>query len=524
MLIPTPPGAAWTERANEVAALKSSFRYAQAETKLRSILRDYPDQPGPLSQLLQVQLVLLDQEGATTTARKLSTLRDLPEVHRDYFAAFALDIEKEEPGLRPKARSKYLEISSEEGAREALSKLDFLHPMADEPAAEMRQAIAATLNDEVPAKTLFSIMLTKTPSEGAPYQTAGGTLALLSRQTDKPPRAFVMMFDSHGTEAVFDQIVGALATVSELEDPGAPRTFHYTQALDRARARMRKQEDGTFEQLKFSEVSRALAEDFLNLPFPALEGLTPLQAVEEEPKRAMVRAVLTHLEGAHHLVIDLETIDWIYEKLQLTRPGAELEDEQGRLKITTFLELARADVSKLNDVQLTRLLATCLSMNIENVSYRASKEFLKRPRLPETEPMRGAALNVMSYYADTADDALSLLEQLEEAIVAQEKSAGQVIMRRFTLLNNLGREEEASQALAVAFQKYPNDPYLVSLMRYIMQQSQRGPGEPTINDMELLSRMQRRNEAEPEPESSLVLPGQAGPGEAGKSKLWLPGS
>ena len=523
-LIPAPPGAAWTERANEVASLKSSFRYAQAETKLRSILRDYPDQPAPLSQLLQVQLVLLDQEGAAATARKLSALRELSEVQRDYFAAMALDIEKDQPGLRPKARAKYFEISSEEAAREALGKLDFLHAMADEPAAEMRQAIASTLNDEVPAKTLYSVMLTKTPSGGAAYETAGGSLALLGRQTDKPPRAFIMMFDVYGSEDAFERIVGALGTVSEMEDPAAPRDFHYTQGLDRARARVRKAEDGKLEQLKFSEVSQAIADDFLHFPFPSLGDLTPLQAVEEEPKRAMVRAILTHLEGAHHLVVELEIIDLIYEKLQLTRPTAELEDEQGRLSITTFLEMARADVAKLTDAQLTRLMATCLAMNIENVSYRAAKELLGRSRSPEIEAMRSAALNVMSYYADTAEDALSLLEQLEEALVAQEKSPGQVIMRRFSLLNNLGREHDASEVLRNAFQKYPNDPYLLSLMRYIMQQSQRGPGEPTINDLELLSRMQRRHEAEPEPESSLVLPGQAGGEEAGKSKLWLPGS
>ncbi|MGN6548002.1 MAG: YecA family protein [Aureliella sp.] len=524
ILIPTPAGAAWTERANEVASLKSSFRYAQAETKLRSILRDYPDQPGPLSQLLQVQLVLLDQEGATATARKLSMLRELPEVQRDYFAAMALDIEREQPGLEPKMLAKYFEIGSEESAREALGKLDLVRAAADEQSLEMRHTLAATLKDEVPAKTLYTILVTKTSSDGTSYRTSGGSLALLGRQTDKPPRAFIMMFDSAGAEAIFDQLVAAVGVVSELEDPGAPRTFHYLHALDRNRARFRVEENDNATYLTFSEVGRAIGEEFLNIPFPALGGLTPLQAVEEEPKRAMVRAVVTHLEGAHHLVLDLATIDGIYEKLQLTRPVAELEDEQGKLKITTFLELARADVTKLSDSQLMRLLATCLSMNIENVSYRASKELLKRPRSSEVEPMRAPALNVMSYFSDSVDETLTLLEELEQVLVAQHQSAGEVIMRRFTLLNSQGRQEEASEMLRSSFQKYPNDPYLLSLMRYIMQQSQRGPGEPTVNDFELMSRMQRRHEAEPEPESSLVLPGQAAPGEAGKSKLWLPGS
>jgi hypothetical protein len=394
----------------------------------------------------------------------------------------------------------------------------------DEQSLEMRQSLAATLRDEVPAKTFFTVGLTKTLSAGTTYETSGGTVALFGRQTDKPPRAFIMLFDSHDGPAVLEPIVAACGMVSELPDPSAPRDFHYTQPLDRARMRIRKAEDGGFERMNFSEVSQAIADDFLNLPFPALDGLSLLQAVEEEPKRAMVRAILTHLEGSHHIVLDLQTIDSIYERLQLTRPTAELEDAQGKFKIATFLELARADVHQLNDLQLTRLLATGLGMNIENVSYRASKELLSRPRSPEFETVRGAALNVMSFYADTPEETLALLQQLEEALVEAEQSPGQVIMRRFAMLNSLGREGEAGEALRNAFQKYPNDPYMISLMRYIMQQSQRGPGEPTINDMELLSRMQRRHEVEPEPESSLVLPGQSGQGEAGKSKLWLPGS
>lgn len=116
---------------------------------------------------------------------------------------------------------------------------------------------------------------------------------------------------------------------------------------------------------------------------------------------------------------------------------------------------------------------------------------------------------------------MSLLEQLEQALVARNQSPGTVVIRRFSLLTELGRTGEARDTLSVAFQKYPNDPQLISLGQYIGQQMQR-EYDSIVDDGQLLSRMSRRSDTESE--SGLVLPGQETAAEPGKSKLWLPGS
>ena len=518
---PTPPGAAWAERTNEVNALISAFRYAQAETKLRSILRDYPDQAGPLTQLLQVQVVLLDQDGATTTARKLSLLRDLPEAQRDYFAAMALEFEVGQPGLRPKARTRYCEIASDEAAREALSKLETVKSIPEEFAQEMKEIMASSVNDEVPAKATYNVLTPKTLASGKQYEAGAGTLALFGRQTDKPARALIIVFDMPDTQTLFDQLVEAVGPVNDIEDPRSPRLYNYTDVLDRFR--VQKSPDGAPVGLNIDEKSEAISEDFLNLALPALGGLTPLQAVEEEPKRALVRAVLTHFEAAQHIVTAAGTIDRVYQRLQFTRPNELVIDEQGEFKARTLLELTRVNIENLSNAQLGRLFASAMNLNIQNLAYWIAKDLLQRPASRETDMLRAPALSVLSQNADSAEEALSLLQQLEVALAEQGQSPGPIVMRRFSLLTSLGRNEEAQAYLRTAISEYPDDPHLISVIQYLSQQAQRGGySDAAVDDGQLLSRMARRSE--PESESGLVLPGQEQGAESGKSKLWLPGS
>ncbi len=58
-IIDSTTGVPWKERLAEVVALARSFRYEQAETKLHAILRDFPNQPGPLSHLLRAKWLSL---------------------------------------------------------------------------------------------------------------------------------------------------------------------------------------------------------------------------------------------------------------------------------------------------------------------------------------------------------------------------------------------------------------------------------------------------------------------------------
>ncbi len=120
-LIEDTPGAGWKERLSEVLALVRTFRYPQAETKLRVILRDFPDQPGPMSHLLRAQYAQLDQTGAYATAKKLSENLQVSADDRAYFLALAYEIEPEQKSLDTPAVVRFAEVDSDERVHQAIS-------------------------------------------------------------------------------------------------------------------------------------------------------------------------------------------------------------------------------------------------------------------------------------------------------------------------------------------------------------------------------------------------------------------
>ena len=75
--------------------------------------------------------------------------------------------------------------------------------------------------------------------------------------------------------------------------------------------------------------------------------------------------------------------------------------------------------------------------------------------------------------------------------------------------------------MLTATKKHPNDPYLLSFMQYIMEQT-RGAGRGRSLDPTLSGMLGGADESQ-ESASGLVLPGHSEPQES-KSKLWLPGS
>ncbi|MEM8736713.1 MAG: hypothetical protein AAGG44_20955, partial [Planctomycetota bacterium] len=147
----------WKERLAEVVSLSRTFRYAQAESKLRSILRDFPDQPGPLSHLLRAQCAQLDQSAAYNTATKLAESLQITAEERAYFTAVALEIEPKSQSLQCGMDLQFCEIDSEEHVESALSELDFIESPQGQSLDEVRNYYAAVVGDEVPAKRVFSI-------------------------------------------------------------------------------------------------------------------------------------------------------------------------------------------------------------------------------------------------------------------------------------------------------------------------------------------------------------------------------
>ena len=255
---------------------------------------------------------------------------------------------------------------------------------------------------------------------------------------------------------------------------------------------------------------------------PILDNQTPLQASEQEPKRALVRALLTHLESCHQTRFPIGLVRQLYSRLQLAFPETDIE-ALDKSEATSLLQLVRCDMPKATDSQLVKLMLTGLSLQIDALRQAASAELLKRPKTDELNKLRVAALQIQAMNAEDLETALKMFDEVEQLQAAQNAPVGETVMRRFEIMTQLGREDEAGQMLGNAFRKYPNDPHLLSVRDYIMQQARTGGA---VNENQMLNRMvTRRPEAEPS-ESGLVLPGQeTSSGESGgQSKLWLPGS
>jgi hypothetical protein len=231
--------------------------------------------------------------------------------------------------------------------------------------------------------------------------------------------------------------------------------------------------------------------------------------------------VLTHFEAAHQIRLQPGALEKVFERLGFQRVEQSIDSQEELEKVSDFLSFMRVNVATVSDSGLHKLLVACLELSLLRPALQAAQELLKRTHVQHPAPLVSGALGLLSQFAQTPEESLSLLEQLETCLSEQGEAVGHIVMQRFQILHQLGKAGDADALLRSALAKYPQDPYLISVMQYAMQRSQQNAAD-TVSDRELLTRMSRRPESESE--SGLVLPGQSSPAEAGKSKLWLPGS
>ncbi len=78
------------------------------------------------------------------------------------------------------------------------------------------------------------------------------------------------------------------------------------------------------------------------------------------------------------------------------------------------MQLVRCDMSKATDSQLVKLLLTGLSLQIQALRSAASAELLKRPRTPELDKLRIAALQIQIRNVKDGEEALKMLDETEQ--------------------------------------------------------------------------------------------------------------
>lgn len=513
------------ERLAEVAALARTFRYPQAETKLRAILRDFPDQPSTLSHLLRAQYAQLDQEGAFATAKKLSDNIQISAEERAYFLALAFEIEPKQKSIDSPMLVRYCEVDSDERVQESLDKLDIVQPYGGQEAEQMRHFYAAAVHDEVPAKRVFAVydrpftdgkghVIGEPAADENEIAQFVATVVTFGKQTDRPARVLVVARSMAKQKEQLDRLLETLQLGNEIAGHQIPSDSPYPLLLRRPKVLVAS----PGAQLSIEQRGQELVEDFLNCELPILDNQTVLEAAQDERRRAILRGLLVHLEGEQSFIVPRESIDEVYRRLNLPRPALTVNPQSENIQLTSVVDIDRIDCRQLSDNQLQAITGRAISLGAYRVYYHCAKEILSRASMAES-PVRVAALSGMISFETTLDAKIKYCVELETALEKAGAPVGRVVIQRMGLLQAAGRVKEAQECMLTATKKHPNDPYLLSFMQYIMEQTRgagRGP-DPMMGG--ILGGADEPQESA----SGLVLPGQSEPQEA-KSKLWLPGS
>jgi hypothetical protein len=535
-LLEDPPGSAWKERLAEVISLFRIFSFSQAETKLRAILRDFPEQPGPLSYLLRAQLAQLNQSGACATARKLADHRELSSVDRAYFLALAFELEPDLKSLMAESHLRYCEVDTIDRIVEALTPLTHVQEAVGEVGENVRHAYASVVGDEVPARHVYTVFDKPLPrtsledqrqalqapasSEARVISSAVATIVLYGKQTDKPARALFVATRFPSYQTVTEEILNLLQLGADF---GSVQPGLKSDLVEFVRRPKIEVESRTMPSIE--EFGAGFIDDFLNLPLEIFGGATALQVAGEERYRADLLGLLSYIEGVQSLILPKQTLAELYQRLGLDRPLPQVDLNASKLFIANILDLDRLDLNALSDQHLQGVLLRSMNLAASRVVYHASELVLARESLTDNKSLRMLAHSALRLMSVNFEHKLEHTRALLDLMSETQAPIGKIVLELVSLLAAAGRDAEAQEAIGSAFAKHPDDPYLLSFMQHVLQ-SQRagGPGvAPGLGGEELAHRMSQ-HAGRSEASSSLLLPGQPSSAPGGESKLWLPGS
>lgn len=497
------------ERLAEVEALTGAFQHRQAESKLRSILRDFPTEERALQLLLQSQLILLDEDGVQSTLAKLCEVGKAEPKYVYQALTWAL---QSTTALHVGQRNDLYMIDDEEELLKKLSEHELVTEMSDGESEQIRTDFANSLQEEVPPKLAFAIhdrplQLGKEGEDDSEISSLVGLLLVFGKQTDKPARVLANLRSSTEDDAVCAPLLESLNLGEQIESD-LPSSIPYRFALERSRVHL----NGA--PLSTAELSARVVEDLLNMSFDEIGG-TPLSAKENEEQLENLQALLIHFECQQDLVLERKDMDELYQRLGQTREQIPDTD----VSHPTYLALQ--EVGSLSNEKLTEHFMLVHNLRLERASYQGARELNSRDDITLEPALRAAMLSeLLEAEPYHSDQSLELLSGMEECYVQLEQSPGMIVMERIQRMIARGMEGEARQEFVRAMSQYPNDPVLMTVMQ--RSQSAMQPRAEDISSNAILS----RPKAAPDPDSGLILPGQeqGGGGDESDSKLWLPGS
>lgn len=507
-ILEVPADAPWQERMDEVDVLASAFRFEQVEKKLQSILREYPSQPAPLSSLLNAQIAQLDQPAAVATAKKLAEHKELTSDDRAIFQVLAWELEKTPLAIQDFVA--YGEIDSDDRLIDELNSMTDILKEDDE---ELRYLIANVIDEEVPAKRAFRLRYARTV-DGVEYHEDAGTVAIFGRQTDKPPRALLLVVNFPAFEQLRDQINSRLKLTRQLEAP-VPQSRKYTDILGRSIAPVRG--DRTWETIE--EKGRRLVDEFLNLSFVVLNGKTPSEAASIPELHEKLCALVVHLEGTPSLLVPSSIFDEIYERLKLNRPRRLVQTQSdGNLVLHDMLDALWLDYDQLTPKLQVQFFNTLQSYGMFRMMLEIAQRLIEIPEVAKDQVFEYKLRSTLLSLSPSPDARLTHSLRLIELKKALKLPIGQSVLTHSSLLSAMGKEEDARAFLTKALRENQDDP---ELMMFAQQMYSRAAARQQGQDESLLTG--GGDALGKQSASGLVPPGgeRSTPTE---SKLWIPGT
>ncbi len=520
-LHPPPADAPWLDRYQEARVLTQGFRHAQAESKLKALLRDYPGELVPLMLLFDVQRTLLDESGMIATAAKLRDHSGLDEEFRAYYEAIILCSEGEKR-FRIAGRALGFELPDPEAAIARLAQDGALQASPDE-AIEFRQTIGELMQEEVPpshAYIMYDRSLKPAAGEEATIASEVGLVLLYGKQVDKPARLYAYVPEYRDYPQRLQSILDDIPLGAELQTGHSLDGFHKSlfTFLDRTRITVTPERKS---QVDPEQEGRLLAEEFPDIPLEAFGQRTVADLAKESEHKVTARALSMLLEGAQFIVVPRESIGQAIESIGMQRPAAELPLPRPFVG-PVILGLDRVDPATVNDEQLGELIQTASSFGAQRAAWNLAIAIRQRESAWQNPTCRYSAAMVLLARTTTPEEGLELVDLLEATAPAVQDSPGKWAVHRISLLAELGRPNEMQSALMKAIETYPNDPYVMEMMATLMA-SQRGAAEGGQRGGPSGEKPVTGGPAE-QKESKLVLPGQEGErGQQSGSGLWLPG-
>jgi len=343
---------------------------------------------------------------------------------------------------------------------------------------------------------------------------------LYGKQTDQPARVLILAHKLPSYSKVVEQVLAALQLGPEMEDADVQLDSDYAEFLRRPHVIVGDAQ----ARLTLLEQGQQLTDDFLNAPLALLDGQSPLEAAGDQTKSRLLRGLLCHMEGEQSLLFEGDAIGEIYRRLNFERPIVQVDPSADSLRLAYAVDMDRLAPSQLNDKQLKGLLIRAMSIGALRVFYRCATVVGQRPSLREDLQLQVAAISGMLNVEPDLERKLDMSRQLEELLVKLQAPVGRILIQRLSLLQALGRTEEAKQTIQQGLSKYPNDPYLISFVQYAMQAQSAAPVDDSGLAMRMMQNAAGQPASDPSRGSGLVLPGQQTDGVDGENKLWLPGS